>query len=446
MSTEAPSEAVRILRDLVASNKRAAVSGPARRIMTSRHHALLRYWFLACFEKDRHLPAGDVADVADHIDEICRSKEGKSSRVRHWWPTILPLVLPPEPDSSREVAADRWTGIKGWKQFAAFEALASLNPQRAKESFQRHWKAFPDTRLLHWVRRTFSLADEGFLKEASAHKNKGFRVSVAEAWCSIRGSSLAEQVWADIRGCLALRGETLVVVPPERHTPAMAALGVEKKGPAGPRDPKWWLCDCLHWLPCAYWSDELGVSPGELVRIATASRVDDAYVRALQFSTRQSQDAAWARAFLDNEDFLRGLFGPDADPRSNDRLRYRDLVRALPPAERDPYSRRIVEEVLGENTAYYDDAPFLIWSKELGDAALWIALLAPVGDAYSPPVPEDAFCGGGEPMTTLAWHLSPESGDALEQRMRGGEVSRIAAIEIKQAMVERDAIRAAFGL
>jgi len=46
----------------------------------------------------------------------------------------------------------------------------------------------------------------------------------------------------------------------------------------------------------------------------------------------------------------------------------------------------------------------------------------------------------------MTWHLAAGCDDVLDERARGWELIRLVVTELKQALGERDAIRAAFSL
>jgi hypothetical protein len=448
VSSEAPAAALEVLRGIVAKNKDVAKSGPARRIATSRHYALLRYWFHTCFGQGRQLAPDDVAGVASHIDAICRSGSMKGSAVVEWWRTILALVAPPGSEGvvGTDAVADWWIQLSPRRHKAALDALGGLDPGSAKESLKRHWSELsPADQFIPLValRGMFSLEDEEFLRGAAESKSKRQREVAAEIRCSIRGSTLAETLWGDIGAGFSLRGGSVAIVPPKRYTPAMGALGVSKKsGWPDLSDQESWLQKCLYHLACGYWSDALNTSPADLLRAMLSSRIHNPYLSALRFSTIASRDQVWARAFIDNEDLFRVEYGDrsDAEQKTMKPVWYCNLASVLPPAEREVHLERVIESLPWLTT--FDDAPLLIWSKEFSGGALRGGQRAGYFSDISSR--EEAFLSSTT-MEPLAWHLSSASGDVLDELASGGEGSKIVAAELKLAVKERDEIRASFG-
>jgi hypothetical protein len=447
VSSEAPAEAMRLLRDIIARNQRVAKSGPARRIATSRHYVLLRYWFSACFEYGRQVALDDVREIANHIGAICRSAAVKRLWIVEWWETILALVIPPGSQDlvGPTVSIERWIQRPARRHQVALEALAGLKPKVAKESLKRHWNGLSpsdQTFLLVSVRRTFSLEDEEFLRSATESRRKRVREVATEIWCSIRGSTLAERLWHDVSHCVRVQAGSIVLTPPERHTPAMAALGVSKKSLwQGLSDEESWLRSCLSHLPCGYWSDNLKMSPADLLRMMVSSHVGAPYLSALQFSAKHSREPSWARALIESEDVFRAIYGKSSDAvqKTMKPVWYCDLARVLPPAEREAHLERVLDSLPWVET--FDDAPLLIWSREFSGGAVGGAQRS--GYFANISSPEEAFLNRSS-MEPLAWHLTSASDEVLDELTKGGEGSRIAATELKLTLSERDQIRAAF--
>ena len=455
MNVQAPEDALRLLREHIAMNNRAAASGSTAYISTSRHYSLLRYWFLACFQTGHTLAPDDVRDVAAHIATVCRSTSVKRRGRGHWWETILALVLPPGAESmvGPTVAAERWVQLPPRHHQFALEQLAALDPRLAKESVQRHWNTLSPSQQffpLWTVRRAFSPDDDKFLESAAASKNANLRRIASETWCSVRGSSLAERLWADISSCFQLQGDAVVVVPPERHSPTMKTLGIDKRL-AWPEMTAMEsaLVACLGHFPCAYWSDHLKMPASDLLGRMLASQVRGPYLGALEFSASQNRDVDWVRAFLDRkDDAIPAVYGPQSDEqlKTLNMQWYGDLEPALPPSVRESYVRRRPNALTQRWLDRFDDVPLFLWSKDFSEevvrlAGFGIDLLFRTGHV---PVPEEFFME--ETLEPMTWHLAAGCDDVLDERARGWELIRLVVTELKQALGERDAIRAAFSL
>jgi len=91
---DAPAAAIKLLTDTIAANERAAAGGSPKRIATSRHHSLLRYWFATCLAQGRTIDAGSQTRVSAHIEAICKPNFVKGRRLQVWWETIFWMCDP----------------------------------------------------------------------------------------------------------------------------------------------------------------------------------------------------------------------------------------------------------------------------------------------------------------------------------------------------------------
>ena len=439
----APPAALEMLPALIAANANAAARGPARRIASSRHYAVLRYWFMLCRDRGCLLSPALVEKASAHVDRIRRSRTINGSLVDGWWETTLLLVTPDESGRPPHttVFAERWVAARtGPAKDMAFYSLREVDRELAAATLVSHWQELSRNEqggLLYSVK---SLKQEAFLSEIADGKDKESRGVATRILCSLRGSALAEELWAELSGCFEITNGTFSVKPPSRHTPLMDALGA-RKDRAYPEMTanETYLLVCLSVLPNSYWTTKFGLPASALVPLLMKSDRARAYAGSMVRAAKGCRDVEWTRAFLEHPETVYQI-SPGVAVEDVRRDHYPDLVAVLPPAEREPYLERVTTTWPWSGT--FDDAPTHIWSASTADSALCSAQR--MGQLKLIDAPEEAFFRMSL-METLAWHL-PSADAAFESLDLTIDSGRIAAEELAKAVQQRDEILAAFGM
>jgi hypothetical protein len=214
------------------------------------------------------------------------------------WAVDDPTAEPTDTD----VLAQAWTTGTGDSRFSALGALRTIDPAAAVELLAATWsgeRANDRARALGALRAGLGPGDEAFLEAALDDRAASVRTAAAGLLAALAGSRLGQRMATRlrplVRGRGSLRKRLEVDFPPEPDAAARRDGIVDAGAPAGTGPRAWWLIQLVAATPLSFWSDELGLPPGEVLALASQREVHDGLARA---AVAQPGSAPWAIELL----------------------------------------------------------------------------------------------------------------------------------------------------
>ena len=165
-----------------------------------------------------------------------------------------------------------------------------------------------------------SPADEAFLEAALGDRSKNVRLTAAELLSTLPGSALATRMAERARAAVHLSstGRRLLVAPPTECDAAMQRDGIPPASPTGRGERAWWFGELVAATPLRTWTDDTGLTPGQLLGLPVGDAATDDRERGPAGDSGWADDLreAWARAAVrqNDADWARALLGPAPRP------------------------------------------------------------------------------------------------------------------------------------
>lgn len=294
--------------------------------VTGSTSGLVAEWLQRCARTGRQVPAPVLPRLLTYATTMPEIRPSLleaggprltwlAARNEHW--TWAAEHAPGGLGTDEEDLGERWATGTGDERFAALDAMRVRDPVATLEVLVATWsgeKATDRARAVKALGCGLGSADEPFLESALDDRSASVRVAAAELLTTLPGSRLGQRMAGRLRPLVTLGGRLRkkleVDYPAEPDGAARRDGIVDTDAPArtGPR--AWWLIQMVGATPLAFWSDELGLAPGEVLRLAGQAEVRRGLTRA---AVGQRANVEWAAELLEYqpEASLLGLLPPD---------------------------------------------------------------------------------------------------------------------------------------
>ena len=217
------------------------------------------------------------------------------------------------PDWAYAISADEpeksWQEGRREERLTALRKLRQTEPARALELLAGTWKdEAPEDRaeFIQALQIGLSLQDEDFLEAALDDKRKEVRTRAVQLLASLPDSKLVKYLTQAATPLLRakkrlLRNPVLELDLPSECTKEMKRYGVGASSPPSKDigEKAWWVTEILQAIPPGYWSQTLGLSPKNLIEMATESEWSKVLLTGWSTALSRRPDPEWIEAWLE---------------------------------------------------------------------------------------------------------------------------------------------------